>query len=217
MPPTSLKWPHLITFGPRALGGCCKDDCGMLEAMWRRDKGREWNSEALPPTCRPHEGNRCTISKSFLLQGDSSVIFPFSNEGKNEAEWRVITEIEAEIWHERERNEDQAGSACLLAPVCSGGFCPAKGTIFGSQCRPWMVGSEECSNQACLGAPTSLSPSAPRPLGPSAPGPVETQTMEHSLFCGNPLKSCAVYGLSVLKFGYRNCEWEALTLGAEGT
>lgn len=98
-----------------------------LEAMWRRDKDREWNSEALPPPCHPHEGNRCTISKSFLLQRDSSVLFPFLNEGKNEAEWRAITQIEAEICHERQQNEDQAGSARLLAPTSFGAFLPSQG------------------------------------------------------------------------------------------
>lgn len=90
--------------------------------MWRRDKDREWSSEALPPPCRPHTGNRCAISKSFLLQRDSSVLFPFLNEGKNEAEWRVINETEAEICHEREQNEDQGGSARLLAPACARAF-----------------------------------------------------------------------------------------------
>lgn len=43
---------------------------------------------------------------------------------------------------------------------------PAKGTVLGTQCQPWMAGSEEFSMQASSGAAaTSLGPLGPRARG----------------------------------------------------
>lgn len=60
--------------------------------------------------------------------------------------------------------------------------CPAKGTILGTQCQRWMVGSEESSKQACLGAATSLDP-LPQGLWKLEPLSIP------STLCGDPSKS----------------------------